>query len=59
MLACLVGRQERVTILNKPPDPLDQFPECLLIHRDAPQCRCAEVMPEIQVECSANQARIF
>jgi hypothetical protein len=36
MLAFLVGRRERVTILNKPPDPLDQFPECLLIHRDAP-----------------------
>jgi hypothetical protein len=33
MLARLVGWQERVTILNKPPDRLDQFPECVLIHR--------------------------
>ncbi len=23
-------------ILSKPPDPLYQFSECLLIHRDAP-----------------------
>jgi hypothetical protein len=31
MLACLAGRQERVTILKNPPNPLDQVAECLLV----------------------------